>query len=32
MRRIGFVAPSRPENFRLFFSGVRLVERDDPAP
>lgn len=32
MRRIGVMAPARPGTFRLFFSGVRLVERDDPGP
>ena len=32
MRRIGLVAPARPESFRLFFSGFRLVERDEPQP
>jgi hypothetical protein len=31
MRRIGIVAPARPESFRLFFSGFRLVERDEPG-
>jgi hypothetical protein len=31
MRRIGIVAPARPESFRLFFSGFRLVEREEPA-
>jgi hypothetical protein len=29
MRRIGIVAPARPESFRLFFSDFRLVERED---
>ena len=32
MRRIGLFAPARPETFRLFFSGFRLVERDEPEP
>jgi hypothetical protein len=31
MRRIGLVAPARPDSFRLFFSGFRLVERDEPG-